>query len=536
MALDPPPSQIDAGSAEGDGSRVRDASLNRRVFLWTVLNYGGKLCTLGTWFLLTPFMLQKLGPTEYGLWVLVSAVVAYSSLLDLGIGSAVTKYVAEHGARGSLDQVRGIVATSVLLYAGLGLLAFAACALLAPILPHLLQVSADLEPLATQMTLVLGLSVGLAMPMTTAGAVLRGLQRYGVLNAMAVVQALLTAAATVAVLLVGGGLLLMTISHVIVTLCVQLVQVAVMHHIAPTLRPRLSDAQRTFIRPISTYTAPLFVTQLAGQLQSRSDGLVIGLMLPVSAVTPYAIALKLSETPQILTDQFMRVLMPLASEFDAQRDTNRLRVLFTTATRLTLMISLPISLMMVFLGDWLLSAWVGAEYAVYAYLVTILTIAILIDTLNWPAALILQGMGCHHRLAPIAIGSGLANVVLSLLLVGPFGLAGVAMGTLIPTVIETTAFVIPYAMRTIGVRPLELLKDVLLPVVAPGVMMVIVLTVLRHYVSATTLLEIGSVGGVAGMIYLGTYLAIGARGAERALVISAVARVRQVFRPGTATA
>ncbi|MBA2676981.1 MAG: hypothetical protein H0U76_01070, partial [Ktedonobacteraceae bacterium] len=68
---------------------VKDVPIRRRVLTSTITNYIGKIIALGTWFFLTPFILHQLGTTNYGLWTLVGSMVAYGSLLDLGIGGAV---------------------------------------------------------------------------------------------------------------------------------------------------------------------------------------------------------------------------------------------------------------------------------------------------------------------------------------------------------------------------------------------------------------------------------------------------------------
>ena len=76
-----------------------DALIRRRVLWNTVANYVGKGITLLTWFFLTPYILTHLGPSMYGLWVLVGSIAAYGSLLDLGLAGALIKYVAEYRAR-----------------------------------------------------------------------------------------------------------------------------------------------------------------------------------------------------------------------------------------------------------------------------------------------------------------------------------------------------------------------------------------------------------------------------------------------------
>jgi len=75
--------------------------IRRRLLTGTLSNFAGRFTTAGIWFVLTPFLLARLEPDGYALWVLMSAVASYGSLLELGIGGAVVKYVAEHVAAAS---------------------------------------------------------------------------------------------------------------------------------------------------------------------------------------------------------------------------------------------------------------------------------------------------------------------------------------------------------------------------------------------------------------------------------------------------
>src|SRR5207244_13172807 len=93
--------------------------MHRRLITGALSNCVGKLVAVGAWFFLTPFVLGRLGVDGYALWVLVAAFAQYGTLLDLGIGGAIIKYVAEHTARREGERARSVVASAVWLYLGL---------------------------------------------------------------------------------------------------------------------------------------------------------------------------------------------------------------------------------------------------------------------------------------------------------------------------------------------------------------------------------------------------------------------------------
>jgi len=124
----------------------------------------------------------------------------------------------------------------------------------------------------------------------------------------------------------------------------------------------------------------------------------------------------------------------------------QLKSLYTTGTRLTLALLMPMTCTLLVLGGTILSVWVGPAYADYEPIVRILVLAALASTSQGPAVSVLKGVARHRPLAISAICSRLVNLGLSIALIRPFGLEGVALGTLVPTVAESLGVVFPYAL------------------------------------------------------------------------------------------
>jgi O-antigen/teichoic acid export membrane protein len=178
----------------------------------------------------------------------------------------------------------------------------------------------------------------------------------------------------------------------------------------------------------------------------------------------------------------------------------------------------------------ILAAWVGSEFSVYGYLVAILTVAIVIDTSGWPAGAILQAIGRHRPLAVMAIASGVANLVLSIILARRLGLRGVALGTLIPSAIEIPLFVMPYAARTLGVSVRTLFADVLAPSLFPAASLALVLLFLQHAIAPASFIAIAIEATIGGLVYVAVYLAMGPRELEREICHTIMASLRLAVR------
>ncbi len=494
---------------------TKGARLRRRLARNTATNYIARVIMLGASFLLTPFILRELGTTTYGLWLLVGSVAGYSSLLDFGIAQSVVKYVAEYRAKGEMETARHLVATALWLYSLLGLVAVALGLFIAPLFPSLFGVPPEQQATAVTLVRLAGLAAGLAIPCTITTSVLRGLQRFDVVNVISVVGTLGTLAGTVAVLWLGGGVVGIVLVNIVLTIITQIPTVWYIRRTWPELHLGWRGARRAYVRTIVEYSSSFFVMNIAGRLETKTDEIVIGAFMSVGAVTPYALARRLSEITQILTDQFLKVLLPLASELHAEDDWGRLRLLYTTSSRLTLAIFLAIGCPVMMLAPALLTVWVGAEQAPYAYLVVILTLASLLSVSQWPAATILQGMARHRLPALTALGAGLLNLALSIVLLARFGLVGVAVGTLIPTALESIGFVLPYALRTLGISVKELLQTVVLPALLPVGPTLIVLALLPQALDLRSLLAVLVAAALGALTYVVGYLLLGTSRLER---------------------
>ena len=487
---------------------------NHKILRNTFSNYAGKFVSLTTWFILTPFILSHLGDTVYGVWVLVTSLVAYGTLFDLGISTAVTKYIAEYRARGEYQQEQGLVATALSLYTLLGLVVFAISVIIAPLFPRIFNIPPEQHSTAVLLVLLSGLNVGLSIPFSMAPAILRGLQRFDLINLIGIPGNLLYTASTIIVLYLGGGAIGLVATTLIVNIVMQMVQIWVIHRTAPELRYSWRGSSRKLIRTLVSYSYTIFLLNLNGYLETKTDEMVIGANLPVNIIAPYNIARRLSGLPQMLTDQFISLILPLASELDAGNDKVRLRSLYIVSTRLTLAIFLPVGAVLVILASPIIRLWVGSAYVGYSYLVLIFTLASLIDTSQWPAGLILQGMARHKLLATVSLSSGIANLVLSLVLVRTLGLTGVAFGTLIPTSIVCIGFVMPYTMRLLSVNLVEAARQILFPPAIPAIPMVIVMLILRGAFEQPSIFTIAIVAGAGLLVYALGYLSMNSNSFE----------------------
>ena len=73
-------------------------------------------------FLLTPFIIKYLNIAGYGVWTIVSSVIGYYGLLDLGVTSAVIRYVALYLGQKDSRAFNEIISTSISIFCIIGVI------------------------------------------------------------------------------------------------------------------------------------------------------------------------------------------------------------------------------------------------------------------------------------------------------------------------------------------------------------------------------------------------------------------------------
>lgn len=502
------------GHGVGRGKNQRIVRLMMRN---TISNYVGTIFAVGVGFLMTPLLLHHLGVATFGIWMLVSTLAGYGRVFDFGIHGTLTKYVAECRATGEIEEGRRLISASLFLYMLLGLAVLLLSVAISPLFSELFSVPEADRSDTARTVILMGVWVGSSIACAAPGAILQGLHRFDAVNLVQIISTVVTTIAMIVVLLLGGGIVGLALANIASTVLSRSLMVWLANRFAPELRPGWRDFDRAAIRKVVSFSASIFVGQVATRLQTKTDLIVIGTIMSVSAVTPYGIAWRLSETTRRIVTQFSRALLPLASELDAEGDHRRLRALYVTSVRLTLVMSIAIGGVFIGLADPFLTVWVGSEIAEYSYLVTLLMLASIISLSQWPAMAILQGMTRYRLLAISAVVSGLANLVLSIVLGLRFGLTGVALGTLIPTTIESFGFVLPYTMRVLGLRLRDVVNDIVVRSVVPALPAAGVLYLLQQMIVPVALIEIALIAAASVLVYVGGYLSVGASTAERSM-------------------
>ena len=107
----------------------------RRAALTALAALASKGLTMLTLLVSVPLTMGYLGAERFGLWMAISALVAFMNLLDFGVGNGLLNRVVEANGRGDPDSVRAAVSSGFFLLCTLAAGLLVVFGLVYPLLP-----------------------------------------------------------------------------------------------------------------------------------------------------------------------------------------------------------------------------------------------------------------------------------------------------------------------------------------------------------------------------------------------------------------
>lgn len=416
-------------------------------------------------FFLSPFLVHRLGNVVYGIWILAVSSVNYFGLLDLGLRNSVTMFVAKGHTTGDHEGASDVLSAALWVRIQIAVAVLTLSGALAAVFPLVFKVPAAMAFDARAAVLLTGLSMAGYMSMGVFGGVLSALNRYDLYTLVTLVQLALRVIGVVLVLLTGHGIVGIACTELLAATVGNLLFVYVARRIYPELKIRLKKPNWEVLKKIWSYSFYVFLLMVAIQLVYQTDNLVVGAFVSASAVTFYSIGNSLCRYTQQFVGAMTATFTPAASTYDATGDSSSLRALYYNGTRATIAVSLPVVITLLTRGRNFIAVWIGPQYSrTSGTVLAILATALMFSLQNTPATSIAFGIEKHKTIAKWAIAEAIANLTLSIVLARKVGIYGVAIGTLIPSLVVNLILWPRYVCHLVGIHYREVFLKVWGPV------------------------------------------------------------------------
>jgi len=403
------------------------ARRGKRFVVNLLWNWMGVAATLASGLLISPYLIRKLGPEGYGVWVLSFALVDNYAFLDLGFRSATVKYVAHYWATGEPRRVNEVLNT-VVAYAGtVSLALFLAILGGAAYVDRFFKVSPTYVHSFRSLVVLISLSWCLGFVFNNFAASLEAVQRFDLYNKAGVAMIVFRVAGTAILLYLGYGLVQVGLIVVISQTLGYAMYFLAFRHIFPELRLSTRYASLATLKKMGSFGIHTFVLNIANLILVQSPPLLIGHFLPASFAgyfsAPNRLLLYTGETvgrAGIITNAN-------AAELQAREDTHVLPQLAIYSNRYCVVLFMPIAISLWVFGDAIFNLWVPSIARFSAPLLKVMLVGYMIAVVGqFSSAMLLQGLGRHQRYARCVMAEAILCVSALVWTIPRYGTMGAA--------------------------------------------------------------------------------------------------------------
>ncbi len=430
----------------------------RRIAWSTALSAVARLVGLATGLISVPLVGGYLSDDQYGIWLQMSSFVAALGPLDLGIGLGLLTVVSDAYGRDDREGARRAISTAaamLTMIAALTIVVFGVGYFMVPWAGvfgvHSQPAISESGPAAA----VLFGAFALGLPLGIVGQVQLAHQAGYISSAWAIAGNLGSFVALVAIIALHGTLPLL----VLALTCVGLVAAVLngwflFRRQRRWLMPRLRDVSFRAARGLLKVGSFFMVLQLAGLVAYSLDNVVIAQIMGAGAVKEYAIPTKLFVLAPTLLSFVLVPLWPAYRESLARGDGAWIRRTLRRSIILAALVNIPSTVVLVIAGPSIIQVWAPALHLQPTLLLMLgLGTWTIMNTLNGPFAMLLNGANAVGFQAICAVLMAIANVTISILLVQRIGVSGAVYGSVISQLVFVLIPEVWYVRRFLGRLP-----------------------------------------------------------------------------------
>jgi len=484
-------------------------------------------------FFLIPFFLGQLGENRYGVWVLVGDIFRYRDLLGMGLNSAINRYVPVYLAKKNDEGIQRVISTSFFFFLVLAIVLAAASVVIYCNVGSWFSIEPNLVATAGVVVLIVGFCATFAMPLQLSSAVLSGLQRYDIMNMVALITMLARTALLVFLLLRGYGLITMGLVFGFSEIVIRFLQLIFAKKLLRQFSIRFKSVDIKFLGEMLAYGINTFLYVLGATIIYKASTLVIGILLGTAEISQFAVATAAVLLLSQLLQAFTRAIKPAVSDLDARDEHSRVREIAFLMQKYSLLLIIPSGCFLVVMGREFLWVWVGEKFkdpaviGSMSVILAILTVGHCLRLAQHSNFVVLVGRGDHKVFGVLTALTALFCISASVVSVKVFGwgLLGIAWSNSVPMAIVSVLILPSYFNWKMQITIRESIKQVWLPALLGSLPAVVMISIWRYLARPDSWLEIVSIVIAAAVLTFVSSWSFSFSGLERKRFLKVLAPI-----------
>ena len=410
---------------------------------------------------LTPYIIKNLGKQGYGMWILVGSFIGYYGLLNLGVGSAITRYIARYTAQKEANKLNEVASTSLVMFCVTGAIAIFLSFVFSGIIADFFEVSLVDRPDFIRLIRIVGIATGISFPCGVLGACISAREHFVALNIITILRSILRSLLVVVFIKSGLGVVGVGLAPLIATSFTLLFTILLFYKYASDIKLSINFANLKSLKVLLMYGGVTTIIAIADILRINIDSFVIGKFVSLDAVGVYGVAALIIGYLVRIIGSANSVLNPRFSSLDGLNDKAKIEVLLMRSLKVSSFLGFSLVLMTISFGPKFILLWAGSEYSEAIPVLTVLCVSYAFALVQNPGIPLLFALNKHKYYALFTVIEGFLNILISIILVFKYSILGVALGTMISMLVIKILVMPYYIARTINVPIMRYISCIL---------------------------------------------------------------------------
>ncbi len=396
----------------------------------SIISYGTIAFNIALGLLYTPWILQEIGSSSYGLYTLASSLIALF-LLDFGMSAAVSRFVSRYRALDDQKAVNAFVGIATKFY-------LIICTIIAVILigiffniGHIYKnLSVDELSAFKIVFIITGFFVVVCFPVNVCNGILNAYEQYIPLKLADVINKGLTVVVTIIALKLHGGLYALVFINGFCNLLTMLVKLLFIKLRTPVKLNLRNKSDKNTMKEIFQFSLWSTVKTLAQQMVFNLIPTVLAMTTNTFAISMYGFANVIEGYVYNITQAVNGFFMPSVSRIVVKEENaSKALPLMTKVGRINLSIISLLLIGLTVLGKEFVTLWLGAEYLQLYYCIIVLVIPYFISSSQQIAETSVTVMNKVQYSALINLIIGVTNLIVAYFVSQKYGVIGVCTVT-----------------------------------------------------------------------------------------------------------
>ncbi len=444
-------------------SKLKSSKIND-VFYGSILSYLLVILNAVYSIALTPYILSSIGEIEFGIYKTIASLSSSIMVLDLGIGSTITRYIARYRADKQNEKIQpfvsmifveGILLSGIVLIISFGIL----CSI-----PAIYQNSFSDKQIQLAQLLFFILSVNLLFHIieNVLNGIIAGYNNYTYANTLKLFRIIFRIVFTYLLLtFYNSSVVLVSLDLALTVLLIVFEYLYIKGEYQIRIISKIKKWEKNVFIESGKYTSLLFVSNIASQVNGSLDNVVIGAELGAEYVTIYSIAITFFVMFEQLSMSISNVMLPTITETLVHDKTGeKTEKTIITCGRIQFILLGSVLAGFVVLGQDFINLWLGDGFIDAYYLTLLLFIPSLLELIINVCISILRAQNRMGFRTVVLICSTIVNALVTIVGVKYGGYYWAAIGTGISFLFGSVITMGLYYKKVIGLRIIKIYKSI----------------------------------------------------------------------------